>query len=398
MLTVGLAVAMSAVGALFYDPPVASGMTFSNACINSAVPTAAAQLDVTLTADVPASVEPGASFQLTNISQALTLPGAIFVAGYNLGLLVEGQNTVPGTSKTVIEGTNTIEGLQTTPITAVSLTFTINDPDNVPGTGDETGTGPAVAVSYPAQTWTAGPAGAIAFREDTVTPHSSTVGGILITAIMGGIITVRFGCDPGTVGPGGTPADIVLANPAPSFASTISGTIESPFADVPTSHTFYDSIVWAFEQGITTGCSTDPPLFCPNDTVTRGQMATFLDRALDLPPAGQDYFTDDNGTTHEDSINRVRAYGLAFGCTATTFCPNAPLLREQMATFLDRALDPHTTPTDYFTDDETSTHEEAINRIREAEIAFGCTATTFCPKNPVTRGQMTAFLHRALGD
>jgi len=115
-------------------------------------------------------------------------------------------------------------------------------------------------------------------------------------------------------------------------------------------------------------------------------------------PATADYFTDDNGSTHEDSINRVREAGIAFGCTATTFCPSAPVLREQMASFLDRAFDPPNTSTDYFTDDETSTHENAINRIREAEIAFGCTTTRFCPKNPVTRGQMTAFLHRAMGD
>ncbi len=69
-----------------------------------------------------------------------------------------------------------------------------------------------------------------------------------------------------------------------------------------------------------------------------------------------------------------------------------------MATFLDRAFDPPTTANDFFTDDEASSHEGAINRIREAEISFGCTATKFCPKNPVTRGQMTAFLHRAMGD
>ena len=136
-----------------------------------------------------------------------------------------------------------------------------------------------------------------------------------------------------------------------------------PFDDI-LGHTFADDIVWAFEQGIASGCSADPPLFCPNDTVTRGQMATFLDRALDLPDATADYFTDDTGSTHEDSINRVREAGIAFGCTATTYCPNAPVLREQMASFLDRAFDPANTANDFFTDDETSTHENAINRVR----------------------------------
>jgi hypothetical protein len=223
ILTAGLAVAVCGVGALFYAP-AASAVTYSNACVNSAVPTNAAQVNVTLTGNVPASVEPGASFQLTNISQTLALPGAIFVAGYNLGLLVVGLNTVPGTIRTVIEGTNTVEGTQTTPVTAVAVTFTITDPDGVPGSGDETSTDAIVNANYPDQTWTAGPAGAIEFREDTVTPLSATVGGIVTTELIGGFLTIRFGCDPGTVGPGGLVGDIVLTDPAASFASTTSQT------------------------------------------------------------------------------------------------------------------------------------------------------------------------------
>ena len=63
-----------------------------------------------LTGTVPASVAPGASFQLTGITQTLFLPGTLFVAGYNLGLLVVGPNTAPATIKTVIEGTTPSRG------------------------------------------------------------------------------------------------------------------------------------------------------------------------------------------------------------------------------------------------------------------------------------------------
>ena len=170
-----------------------------------------------------------------------------------------------------------------------------------------------------------------------------------------------------------------------------------PFEDI-FGHTFADDIVWAFENGITGGCSTDPPLFCPDSPVTRGQMATFLDRALDLPAATADYFTDDETSIFEASINRVREAGIAFGCSATKFCPNSSVTRGQMAAFLDRALDLPAATADYFTDDETSIFESSINRVREAEITFGCSATKYCPNSLVTRGQMTAFLHRALGD
>ena len=129
-------------------------------------------------------------------------------------------------------------------------------------------------------------------------------------------------------------------------------------------------------------------------------MATFLDRALDLPDATQDYFTDDNGSTHEDAINRVAEAGIASGCTATTFCPNGTgdARADGDASSTARSTSPNTDE-DYFTDDETSTHEDADQPHRGGRRSpSAARPTTFCPKNPVTRGQMTAFLHRAMGD
>lgn len=258
MLPILAMVSLVAAGMLLGPVSPASAVTFSNACVNSAVPTDATQLDVTLTGNAPASVAPGASFQLTSISQTLFLPGALFLAGYNLGLLQVGENTVPGTIKTVIEGTNTIEGTQTTPITAIAITFTITDPDGTPGTGDETATDASVTVNYPDQTWTAGPAGAIEFREDTVTPLSTTVGGIVITATIGGFLTVRFGCDPGTVGSGGLVGDITLIDPAPAFASTTS---QSGGNSAPTANAGPDqSVASGASVNLDGTASSDPDL------------------------------------------------------------------------------------------------------------------------------------------
>ena len=61
-----------------------------------------------------------------------------------------------------------------------------------------------------------------------------------------------------------------------------------------------------------------------------------------------------------------------------------------------RAPEAPRSATDYFTDDETSSFEAAINRLAASAITKGCTATTFCPTATVTRGQMAAFLRRAL--
>ena len=108
------------------------------------------------------------------------------------------------------------------------------------------------------------------------------------------------------------------------------------FTDVGSA--FRADIAWLAESGITTGCSADRERFCPTAPVTRGQMASFLSRALDLPPTSKDFFTDDAGSTHQVAINRVAAAGITTGCTATTYCPRLPVTRGQMAAFLHRAL------------------------------------------------------------
>jgi hypothetical protein len=159
---------------------------------------------------------------------------------------------------------------------------------------------------------------------------------------------------------------------------------------------FAADIAWAFDQGITSGCA--PDLFCPNRVVTRGQMASFLAKALDLPSTATDYFSDDSTSIHEPNINRIAAAGLTVGCADGRYCPDGVVTRAQMATFLVRALDLPATATDFFGDDEGNKHEWSINRLAAAGITHGCGGNDFCPDGAVTRGQMVALLHRALGD
>lgn len=159
---------------------------------------------------------------------------------------------------------------------------------------------------------------------------------------------------------------------------------------------FAASITWMFESGITSGCA--PDLFCTNNSITRGEMAAFLDRALNLPSTTTDFFTDDNASIFETSIDRVAAAGITGGCGPGRYCPGGTVTREQMAAFIDRAFDLPQTAIDHFVDDETSIFEGSINRLASAGIASGCTTTRFCPTEPVTRGQMAAFLDRAIND
>ena len=127
-------------------------------------------------------------------------------------------------------------------------------------------------------------------------------------------------------------------------------------------------------------------------------MAGFLVRALDLPSATKDYFGDDETSAHEDDINRMAEAGITTGCAPDLFCPKATVRRQEMASFLVRALGLPPATADYFSDDEDSTHEAAINSLAESGIASGCAVDRFCPLRTTYRGPMVAFLYRALGE
>ncbi len=159
---------------------------------------------------------------------------------------------------------------------------------------------------------------------------------------------------------------------------------------------FEADIEWLAATGITRGCRTDPPRFCSGDPVSRAQMASFLVRALELPAASRDYFTDDDASIHQDDINRLAAAGITGGCAPGRYCPTASVTREELASFLARALELADADSDHFDDDDASIHEGDINRLAASGITGGCGPRLYCPRASVTREQMAAFLHRGV--
>ena len=147
------------------------------------------------------------------------------------------------------------------------------------------------------------------------------------------------------------------------------------------------------EAAITTGCG--PGLYCPTLSVTREQMATFLARALELPAIITGPFVDVGASIHAGNINAIAAAGITTGCSSTFFCPTRAVTRDQMASFLVRALELPPNPAIPYTDLGPTTHAADIAAIALAGITTGCGGTNYCPFNPVTRAQMASFLTRA---
>lgn len=149
--------------------------------------------------------------------------------------------------------------------------------------------------------------------------------------------------------------------------------------------------------GVTVGCDLTGPKYCPSAPVTRAQMATFIVRAFSIPPSAVDAFSDDNGNFHEANINAIAAAGITLGCAPGKYCPNDPVTRQQMASFLVRTLGLVRFSTPVFTD-VSGTHLNDVNALAGHLITLGCTAdgTKFCPTDVVLRDQMASFLARAI--
>jgi hypothetical protein len=156
-----------------------------------------------------------------------------------------------------------------------------------------------------------------------------------------------------------------------------------------------DNIERLAASKVTVGC--DYYRFCPSDAVTRGQMAAFINRAMNLPKGSGDSYTDDNGSMFEADIQALASAGIAEPCATKRYCPDAPMTREMMAVFLSRALDLSPSSKDYYTDDDSSKYEAEIQALAKSGITKGCDTNRFCPKDSVTRAQMASFLTRAFG-
>jgi hypothetical protein len=164
------------------------------------------------------------------------------------------------------------------------------------------------------------------------------------------------------------------------------------FADIYDT-VFLNDIIWMADQGITSGCSVSS--FCPEDPVTRGQMAAFFTRAFDLPAASPAGFSDTGASVFGSDIDKFAAAGITQGCGGDRFCPDEPVTRGQMAAFFARALALAAGTDSGFNDTSASVFAADIDRLAAANITQGCTSDRYCPEDPITRGQMAAFFRRA---
>ena len=188
---------------------------------------------------------------------------------------------------------------------------------------------------------------------------------------------------------------------------------DATFSDVPTTHMFWRHVEAFYNAGITVGCSQSPKLYCPDNPVTRGEMAVFIERALGKfapTPSPSGMFTDVPYPGLEGFTPFIEEFyndGITVGCSQSPlkYCPQKNVTRGEMAVFIERALGhfaPIPSPSGMFTDvpyPGMGSFTPFIEQFYNDGITVGCSQSPlkYCPQNNVTRGEMAVFIVRAFG-
>lgn len=177
------------------------------------------------------------------------------------------------------------------------------------------------------------------------------------------------------------------------------------FVDVPETAYYYQPALWTAEEGITAG--TAPGIFSPEVPCNRAQALTFLWRAYGSPEPAlvENPFADvSSDAYYSKAVLWAVEQGITTGTTETTFSPNATVTRAQIAAFLYRSV--QATGGGFqgawmfripFTDLPEWAFE-AIAWCYMKGITTGTSETTFSPDQPCTRGQIVTFLYRAFAE
>ena len=186
-----------------------------------------------------------------------------------------------------------------------------------------------------------------------------------------------------------------------AHAIEVSFTRVNEFIDVPSGSYFYEAVMWAVENGVTTGVSASR--FDPDGICTRAQAVTFLWRAAGSPkPETRTMpFTDvPVGSYYYDAVLWAVENGITKGTSETMFSPDATCSRAQIVTFLWRSQkSPAAGTANPFTDVKASAYyADAVLWAVKEDVTKGTTNTTFSPDANCTRAQIVTFIWRALAE
>ena len=183
------------------------------------------------------------------------------------------------------------------------------------------------------------------------------------------------------------------AEPFKTFLNEVS----TGFDDVPASAYYAQSVIWAAENGITTG--TSATRFSPDAGCSRAQFVTFLWRAMGspAPKSEKNPFSDvQKGAYYYEAVLWAVEKGVTTGTSATKFSPNATLTRAQTVTFLWRLAGEPSGSASFYDVPAGAYYADAVAWAAQKGITTGTSANSFSPNQTCTRAQTVTFLYRDL--
>jgi regulation of enolase protein 1 (concanavalin A-like superfamily) len=190
---------------------------------------------------------------------------------------------------------------------------------------------------------------------------------------------------------------LLLVTPSvntPTAASAAEHDRERTFVDVAPGSSHARAIDEMARSGVTQGCA--PRRFCPDEKLTRAQMASLMARMLRVAQTDAVPFTDVGRTSpHAGNVAALASLDILRGCDTKRFCPARSVSRAQMASVIARAFGLTANGSHPgFSDLTGGVHEPAVRALAEAGITLGCGGGRFCGDQPVSRAQFASLLYR----
>ncbi|MDN4492475.1 5'-nucleotidase C-terminal domain-containing protein [Ureibacillus aquaedulcis] len=171
----------------------------------------------------------------------------------------------------------------------------------------------------------------------------------------------------------------------------------SPFKDVSTSNTHYESILKLSELGIINGYKDGT--YKPNADVTRGQVAQLLAKTLKLDtenPKDPGFKDVTKANSYYGAIAALKEAKIIDGYQDKTFKTNEKISRAHLAKMISTALKIYPKNSEALPFTDVKSLNDEIKALYDFGITLGTSKTTFAPNKKVTRGEVASFLHRAL--
>ena len=384
-----------------------------------------AAADLSLAADAtPAKVCPGDTITwtltasnagpsaATTVAIAATLPtGGTLQSWFGDGWSCSGTTPVTCTRARIDVGPAPVLSLSVLAGIApgdLSLAATVSAATSDPNTANNSksvsvdlGCVPQIQTVTPASGPAGGATSLIVSGENFEPGTTVTIGGVAATGVVVNGPTSLTAHAPAL--PAGSLNDLQAENPS-GESGMLARAYLADFFDVPATYTYHTAVSKIFRAGITTGCGAGN--YCPEQPVTRGEMAVFLLRgehtsAYHPPAAKGDVFDDvPLGTPFGAWIEQLAAEGITTGCGGGNYCPDASVTRDAMAKFLllakhGASYQPPAPTGNVFDDVPLGTLlGKWIEELAVEGITSGCGPRLYCPNAVVSRGEMAVFLSR----